>query len=64
MSSDDLDEDAQPVFHVNQRVTCEVWELVPTLCLYGKVVSAKHPFYEVDFDGKCINVHMSALREY
>ena len=64
MLSADLDEPDQPAFHVNQRVTCEVWELVPFLCAYGKVVSTNHPFYEIDFDGKCIHVHVSALREY
>ena len=64
MCSTDLDEPEQPVFHVNQRVTCEVRELVPLLCVYGKVVSTNHPFYEIDFDGKCMRIHVSALSEY
>lgn len=51
-------------FHVNQRVTCDVWELMPLICAYGKVVKDEHPYYVIDFCGKEIRIHGSALQSF
>lgn len=51
-------------FYVNQRVSCDVWELLPMVCPFGKVVEDEHPYYVVDFCGKEIRIHGSALQSF
>ena len=46
-------------------MTCDVWEIVPGLCVYGKVLGpVGNDMYEISFDGIVRTIHASVLRAY
>jgi hypothetical protein len=37
---------------------------MPMICPFGKVVEVDHPYYVIDFCGKEIRIHGSALQTF